>query len=55
MAMGGNQGEIPRHQEDEKLVSITQVALQDGYIPEAMTWTTVVLIPKFGGGYRSIE
>ena len=34
----------------DKLVSITQVAFGDGYIPEAMTWTMVVLIPKGGGG-----
>ena len=37
-----------------KLVSITQVAFRDGYIPEAMTWMTVVLVPKGGGGYRGI-
>ena len=38
----------------DKLVSIMQVAFRDGYIPEAMTWTEVVLIPKGAGGYRGI-
>ena len=35
-------------------MSITQVAFRYGYIPEAMAWTTMVLIPKGGGGYRGI-
>ena len=30
------------------------MAFRDGYIPEAMTWTTMILIPKGGGGYRGI-
>ena len=29
-------------------------ALQDGHIPEVLSWATMVLIPKSGGGYRSI-
>ena len=36
------------------MVSIMQVAFWDRYILEAMTWTTMVLIPKVGGGYRGI-
>ena len=38
----------------DKLVSITHIAFREGYIPEAMVWTTVVLIQKGGGGYRGI-
>ena len=37
-----------------KLVSITQVAFWDRYIPEAFTWTPMVLIPNGGGGYIGI-
>ena len=36
------------------MVIITQVAFRYGYIPEAMAWTTMVLIPKGGGGYTGI-
>ena len=49
-----NQVEIPRHQEVGKLVSIVQVVFRDGYIPEALIWTTMVLVPKGGGGYIGI-
>ena len=38
----------------DKLVSIMQVSFRDRYIPEEMTWKTMVLIPKCGGGYRGI-
>ena len=38
----------------DKLASITKVAFQYGYILEALTWTTMVLIPKGGGEYIRI-
>ena len=38
----------------DKLASILQVAFRYGYIPEELTWMTMVLIPKGGGGYRGI-
>ena len=38
----------------DKLASIPQVAFRYGYIPEELTWMTMVLIPKGGGGYRGI-
>ena len=38
----------------EKVVSIIHVAFWEGYIPEALMWTTMVLIPKGGGDYRGI-
>ena len=38
----------------DKLVSIMQVAFRDRYIPEEITWTTMVLIPKGVGGHRGI-
>ena len=34
-----------------KLASTMQVAFRYGYIPEALTPTTMLLIPKYGGGY----
>ena len=33
----------------EKVVIITQVVSWEGYIPEALIWTTMVLIPKGSG------
>ena len=36
------------------VVIVTQVAFREGYIPEALMWTTMVLIPKGGGDYRGI-
>ena len=38
----------------EQLVSITQVAFREGYIPEEMEWTTMLLITKCGVGYGGI-
>ena len=38
----------------DKLASIPQVAFRYGYIPEELTWMTMVLIPKGGGGYIGI-
>ena len=38
----------------EKVVSVTQVAFKEGYIMEALMWTTMVLIPKGKGDYRGI-
>ena len=38
----------------DKLVSIMQVVFQDGHIPEALEWATMVLIPNSGGGYIGI-
>ena len=37
-----------------KLVGVIQVAFQKGYIPEALMWKTMVLIPKGGREYRGI-
>ena len=37
-----------------KVVGVTQVAFQEGYIPEALMWKTLVLIPKGGGEYIGI-
>ena len=31
-----------------------QAAFRNGYIPEEMTWTAMVLIQNSGGGYRGI-
>ena len=44
----------PNTEKWDKLVSITKVVLQDGYIQEALVWKAIVLIPKGGGGYRGI-
>ena len=38
----------------DKVVSVIQVAFWEGYIPEALMWKTIVLIPKGGGKYRGI-
>ena len=38
----------------EKVVSIIHVAFWEGYIPEALMWTTMVLIPKGSEDYRGI-
>ena len=38
----------------EKVVSFIQVALREGYITEALMWTTMVLIPKGKWQYRGI-
>ena len=38
----------------DKVVSVTKIAFWKGYIPEALMWTTMVLIPKGGGEYRVI-
>ena len=38
----------------DKVVSVIQVAFREGYIPEALMWTTMVLIPKVKGDYRGI-
>ena len=35
-------------------MSITHVAFRGGYLPEALTWMTIVLIPKGVGGYIGI-
>ena len=35
----------------DKVVSVIHVVFQDGYIPETLTYTTMVLIPKGGGEY----
>ena len=36
------------------MVSLTQIAFRGVYIPEAMIWKTMVLIPKGGKGYIGI-
>ena len=36
------------------MVSVIQVEFWEGYIPEALMWTTMVLIPKGGGEYIGI-
>ena len=38
----------------DKVVSVIQVEFREGYITEALIWTTMVLIPKGKGEYRSI-
>ena len=40
----------PDTEAGDKVVSLMQVAFQDGYIQESMMWTPMVLIPKGGGG-----
>ena len=37
-----------------KVVSVIQVVFQKGYIPEALMWKTMVLIPKGKADYRGI-
>ena len=37
-----------------KVVSVIQVAFREGYIPEALIWTTMVLMTKGKGECRSI-
>ena len=38
----------------DKVVSVIPVAFREGYISEALMWTTMVLIPKGKGEYRGI-
>ena len=38
----------------DKVVSVIQVVFREGYIPKALMWTTMVLIIKGKGEYRSI-
>ena len=38
----------------DKEVSVIQVAFWEGYILEALTWTTMVLAPKGSGEHRGI-
>ena len=38
----------------DKVVSVIRVAFWEGYIPEALMWTTMVLITKGSGKYRGI-
>ena len=38
----------------DKVVSVIQVEFWEGYTPEALMWTTMVLILKVGGEYRGI-
>ena len=38
----------------DKVVSVIQVAFWEGYIPEALMWTTLVLIPKGKWDYIGI-
>ena len=38
----------------DKVVSVIQVAFREGYIPDDLMWTTMVLIPKGKGGYKGI-
>ena len=33
----------------DKLVNVIQVAFQEGYIPEALMWKTMFLIPRVNG------
>ena len=36
------------------MVSVVHVAFQEGYIPEALMWKTMLLIPKGSREYRGI-
>ena len=38
----------------DKLVSVIHVAFREGYIPGALIWTTMVLIPNGKGEHRGI-
>ena len=38
----------------ENVVSVIQEAFREGYIPEALMWTTILLIPKGSGEYIGI-
>ena len=38
----------------DKVVSVIQVAFLEGYILEALMWTTIVLILKGEGKYKDI-
>ena len=38
----------------EKVISVIQVEFREGYTPEALRWTTMVLIPKGSREYRGI-
>ena len=38
----------------DKVVSVIQVAFQEGNIPETLMWKTKVLIPKYKGKYTGI-
>ena len=35
----------------DKVVSVIHIAFWEGYIPDALMWTTMVMIPKCGGEY----
>ena len=38
----------------DKVISVVQVEFWEGYMLEALIWTTMVLIPKGKGDYRGI-
>ena len=38
----------------DKVVSVTQVEFREGYIPEALIWKTMFLIPRGKEEYRGI-
>ena len=46
--------EKPRHLKLVKSGEYKNFAFRDGHIPDALTWTTMILITKSVGGHRSI-
>ena len=38
----------------EALVSMVQLAFREGIVPLELIWTTMILLPKMKGGYKSI-
>ena len=55
MTQVGNIGEGPRCTTVETLISITQIAFQEGRLTEDLTWMTMVLMQKGGVDFRIIE
>ena len=47
-------GKYPDTEAWDKVMSVTQVAFRDGYIPEAMIWRKIVLILNGDREYRCI-
>ena len=46
--------EKPRHLKLVKSGEYKNFAFRDGHIPDALTWTTMILVTKSVGGHRSI-
>ena len=48
------EGEVPDRTKWDLLVDLVQTCFQEQSLPSQMVWSTVVLLPKGGGGFRGI-